>query len=220
MSVNEEEDIRVFLVDDHPVVLEGLTSGLSEYTGIDIVGSALSTHEARRAIETGGFDLLVMDLNLPDVEDGLELLRFAASACPECKIVILTYSDRPEHIFETNQAGAHAYLVKDLDLDDIAHALRIVMTGGRPALKPELEAALWWKLREVPPAEIPYGLSHREWQILRLMTVGATNEEIAQKIFVSARVVRRCNTLIYQKLGVRNRGEAIALATRERLFSR
>lgn len=218
MSVNEDMEIKVFLVDDHPVVLEGLHSGLGEYPGINIVGTARSPAEARGAITNGGFDLLLMDLNLPDVEDGLALIRFAIGTCPQSKVVVLTYSDSPDHVFEANQAGAHAYLVKDVDLDDIADALSVVMSGGRPSLKPELEAALWRKLREVPAAEIPYGLSQREWQILRLMTAGVTNEDIAEKIFLSHRVVRRCNTVIFQKLGIHNRGEAITLALREKLF--
>lgn len=93
------------------------------------------------------------------------------------------------------------------------------MAGGRPPLRPDLEAALWRKLHELPPTEIPYGLSQREWQVLRLMTAGGTNEKIAHEISISPRVVRRSNTIIYRKLGVRNRGEAIALAARENLFS-
>lgn len=212
-------EIKIYVVDDHPVVLEGLTSGLRQYPGISIVGSANDVADARDGIETGGFDLLVMDLNLPTVEDGLGLLRFVTEKCPKCKVLVLTYSSRPEDVFEANQAGAHAYLVKDCDLDEIAAAFCTVMAGGRPPLKPELEAALWERLREVPPHDMPYDLSEREWNILRSLTEGATNEEIAEKLFISPRVVRRANTAIYRKLNVRNRSEAIGLAMRETFFS-
>jgi len=207
------------VVDDHPVVLEGLIAGLSQYPDINIVGSAHDVTAARAGVEAGGFDLLVMDLNMPTVDDGLDLLRFVTGNHPAFKVMILTYSTRPEDVFEANAAGAHAYLIKDCDLDEIAAAFETVIAGGRPPLKPELEAALWERLREVPPRDKPYDLSDREWNILRFLTEGATNEEIAGKLFISPRVVRRANTSIYHKLNVRNRSEAIGTALRENFFS-
>jgi len=212
------EQIKIILIDDHPVVLEGLTSGLNQYPVLDIVGTAVNVEEARRLIDGGRFDLMVTDLNMPEVADGLNLIHFATSRLPDCKIVVLTYSNRPEDIFRANQAGACAYLIKDSDLDEIAEAFSIVYAGGRPPLKPELEAALWQKLRETTPDELPNGLSEREWKVLKLMTAGNTNEEIAEKLVISPRVVRRSNTAIYRKLGVRNRSEAIAHAMREQRF--
>ncbi|MHB1391183.1 MAG: response regulator transcription factor [Thermoleophilia bacterium] len=211
--------INIYVVDDHPVVLEGLVSGLGQYPGVNIVGSASDVTAARSGIDAGGFDLLVMDLNLPTVDDGLGLLRFVTQNHPACKVMVLTYSNRPEDVFEANAAGAHAYLVKDCDLDEIAAAFETVMAGGRPPLKPEMEAALWERLRKVLPHAQPYDLSEREWNILRLLTEGATNEEIAAKLFISPRVVRRANTSIYQKLNVRNRSEAISMAMKETFFS-
>lgn len=210
--------IKIILIDDHPVVLEGLTSGLSQYPDLDIVGTAVNVQDAKSLISAGGFDLMVTDLNMPEVEDGLDLVHFCTSQIPGCKIVVLTYSNRPDDIFRVNQAGACAYLIKDADLDEIAEAFSIVHAGGRPALKPELEAALWQKLQENSPDELPHGLSEREWKVLKLMAAGDTNEEIAQKLFISPRVVRRSNTAIYRKLGVRNRSEAIAHAMRENWF--
>ncbi len=210
--------IKIILIDDHPVVLEGLTSGLSQYPTLEIVGTAVNVDEARRLIAAGGFDLMVTDLNMPEVEDGLELVSFCAERMPECKVVVLTYSNRPDDIFRANQAGACAYLIKDSDLDEIAEAFGIVNAGGRPPLKPELEAALWRMLKESTPDELPHGLTDREWKVLRLMTAGDTNEAIAQKLFISPRVVRRANTSIYSKIGVRNRSEAIVFAMREKWF--
>ncbi|MHB1324647.1 MAG: response regulator [Thermoleophilia bacterium] len=207
--------IKIILIDDHPVVLEGLTSGLSQYPDLDIVGTAVSVQDAKSLISAGGFDLMVADLNMPEVEDGLDLVHFCTAQIPGCKIVVLTYSNHPDDIFRANQAGAYAYLVKDSDLDEIAEAFSIVHAGGRPALKPELEAALWQKLQDNSPDVLPHGLSEREWKALKLMAAGDTNEEIAQKLFISPRVVRRSNTAIYRKLGVRNRSEAIVHAMRE-----
>jgi len=170
-------------------------------------------------ISAGGFDLMVTDLMMPEVEDGLDLIKFCTSHLTDCKVVVLSYSNRPEDIFRANQAGANAYLIKDSDLDEIAEAFDIVWGGGRPPLKPELEAALWHKLQENSPDEFPQGLTEREWRILRFMTQGDTNEEIAHKLFVSPRVVRRSNTSIYTKMGVRNRSEAVSHAMREHWFA-
>ena len=213
-----EQPIKVIIIDDHPVVLEGLTSGLSQYPNLNIVGTAVNVDDARQLILNGDFDLMVTDLNMPEVEDGLGLISFCNENVADCKVVVLTYSNRPEDIFRANQAGAAAYLIKDSDLDEIAEAFNIVHGGGRPALKPELEAALWQKLKDRASGELPNGLTEREWKILKLMTAGDTNEEIAQKMFISPRVVRRSNTSIYHKLGVRKRTEAIAHAVRENWF--
>lgn len=212
------EQIKIILIDDHPVVLEGLSSGLSQYPQLEITGTANSVDVARGLISNGDFDLMVTDLNMPDAEDGLGLINFCTDLIPDCKVIVLTYSSRPDDIFRANQAGAHAYLIKDSDLDEIAEAFSIVHGGGRPPLKPELEAALWKKLQENGPDEFPRGLTDREWQVLRFMSTGDTNEEIAYKLFISPRVVRRCNSEIYSKLSVRNRSEAVAHAIREHWF--
>lgn len=213
-----ENKIRILLVDDHPVVLEGLASGLRQFPGISIWGTSSSLEDALAKVDEGGFDLLLTDLNLPEVTDGLQLISHASNNS-ECKIVVLTYSNRPDDIFNANQAGAHAYLVKDSGLNEIARALEIVNLGGRPPLSPELEAALWQKLKESPPETPPCELSEREWKVLKLMTGGATNEEIARQLYLSPRVVRRCNTSIYGKLSVRNRAEAAAKAVSEGFFT-
>jgi len=213
-----DKPIKIILIDDHPVVLEGLTSGLNQYPELKIVGTAVNVADARELIAEGGFDLMVTDLNMPEVDDGLGLIDFCASLDSGCKVVVLTYSNRPDDIFRANQAGASAYLIKDSDLDEIAEAFGIVHAGGRPPLKPELEAALWQKLQDAPSEKLPYDLTEREWDVLKLMTAGDTNEEMASKLFISPRVVRRCNTSIYNKLGVRNRSEAVAHAMREGWF--
>lgn len=213
-----QQEIRVFIVDDHPVVLEGLASGLKNYPQIKIVGTALNADEAMKMIEQVEFDLLITDLYLSETRTGLDVLRHAAAIQPECKIFVLSYSSKPEDVLEANHAGAHAYMVKDCDLDDIALAMTTIYKGGRPALSPEMEAVLWSKLQETAPDNLPGGLTERECEVLRLMTEGSTNKEIARKLFISARVVRRANTAIYEKLSVRNRTEAVAKAMQEGWF--
>ena len=211
--------ISIIIVDDHPVVLEGLSAGLAQYPHIHVVDTAPGLEQGKRLVDGGGFDLLVTDLYLSEVRSGLELMRYARKRMPGCKVMVLSYSHLADDVFDANQAGADAYLVKDSDLDEIAEAISVIQKGGRPPLKPELEANLWKRLQETAPDKLPLGLSEREWEVLRLMSGGATNEEIAGKLFVSARVVRRANTAIYRKLSVRNRAEAIACAIHEAWFS-
>lgn len=210
-------NIRVIIVDDHPVVLEGLASGLSQYPGIEIVGTSCDFESGKALVDSGGFDLLVTDLYLSDERDGLKLLGHAKKSNNGFKTAVLTYSARADDVFDANEAGADAYLIKDSDLDEIAAAFRIIYDGGRPPLPPQLEAALWKKVRsgDAPPPS--HGLNQRELEVLTLMTKGLTNMEIASRMFLSDRVVRRSNTAIFKKLGVRNRSEAVAKALQEKL---
>ena len=210
--------IRIAIVDDHPVVLEGLSAALAQYPNIKVVCTAADLKAGMELVDRGGFDLLVTDLYLSEVRSGLDLMRYARKKMAGCKVVVLSYSHFPDDIFDANQAGADAYLVKDSDLDEIAGAISIIRDGGRPPLKPEIEAILWKRLQQTPRDKLPMDFSEREWEVLRLMSSGATNEEIAAKLFLSPRVVRRANTAIYRKLGVRNRAEAIACAIQEKWF--
>lgn len=210
--------IRVILADGQPVVIQGLTCMLRQHPLISVVGAAGTLKDAQRVMKECDFDILVTGLNLSGHRDGLQLVRFAISKYLDSRVVVLAASERPGDIVDANQAGAHAYLLKCTGLDEIAAALETVHQGGRPPLSAELEASLWQKLKKVPPMDAPYGLTEREWEVLRMMVQGATNNEIAANLHISARMVRRANTSIYGKLGVCNRTEAVAKAVKEGWF--
>lgn len=213
----DNENIRLIMVDDHPVVLEGLSVALSHHPHITVMGTAVNTAAGKTLVEKGGYDILVTDLYLNEKRDGLVLLRHADDCQPDCKKVVLTYSTIPDDVFDANEAGADAYLIKDSELDELVDAFMTVWQGGRPPLPPGLEVALWQKVRGGKAAAGNGSLSARELEVLRLMTEGCTNQEIAGRLFLSDRVIRRSNTAIFRKLQVRNRSEAVAKALREKL---
>lgn len=215
--MTEENIIRAILVDDHPVFLEGLCLGLSNDPDVDIAATANDFAAGKELIETCDFNLLVTDLYLFDQRDGLELLRLVSEGRPDCKSVVLTYSTRPEDVLDANDAGAVAYLIKDSELAQIVRAFKTVSAGGRPPLPPSLEAALWEKARGVD-RRLAGNLNDRELTVLKHMANGLKNQEIAASMFLSDRVIRRTNTSIFRKLGVRNRSEAVARAFREKII--
>lgn len=210
--------IRIILADGQPVVIEGLTSMFARHPRIAVVATTASPAEASAAMRKEAFDILLTDLHLVDRMDGLELIRDAAKNCSKSRFVVLSASEKPADIMEANQAGAHAYLLKCTPLEEIGAALETVHQGGRPPLSAELEASIWQKLKGNPGEELPCALSYREWAVLRMIVRGATNDEIAGKLNISCRMVRRANTAIYGKLGVRNRAEAVARAVQEGWF--
>ncbi len=218
MLMGSEDEIKVILVDDHPVVLEGLALGLSKKAGLVISGKALDFDTGRQLVEREEFDLLVTDLYIDDECTGLDLLRIARELKPQSKAVVLTYSTNPEDVFAANEAGAHAYLIKDSELGDIAKAFRLVMDGGRPPLPPSLEAALWERARKDGKQVDNGALNERELEVLRHMANGLLNKEIAAAMFISNRAVRRINTSIFRKLRVRNRSQAVAKVLRDKII--
>jgi len=217
LGMTGEENIRVILVDDHPVVLDGLALGLSKKPGLEIVGTATDFESGKSLVDASEFDLLVTDLYLSEERDGLELLKRARNAHPKSRFIVLTFSTLPADVLDANAAGADAYLIKDSELDEIAQALRMVASGGRPALPPGLEAVLWEKARGDAQSIGDGKLSQREIEVLRHMANGLKNQEIAATMFLSDRVIRRSNTAIFSKLGVRNRAEAVAKALRGKI---
>ena len=233
----QEARLRVAIVDDHKIFVDGLNFCIESSPLIDITGIAEDLSDAIRMVDAGGFDMLLVDLHiprvksgsggpLPAVEDiadqqpamaaGLELIRHCATRRPDAKIVVLTYSNLAGHFFLANQAGADAYLVKDhIDCKNFIQDLMTVAAGGRPFSAPFLEKEMWDAQK--CGFAFPYGLTEREIKILSLMCVGAKDKEIAQKLFLVERSVHRAVETIREKLAVENRAQAIALAVREGL---
>lgn len=216
--MSEQSDVSVIVVDDHPVVLEGLRRGLGQQPGIEIVAACNDPATVLRNVARHRPQVVLTDLKMPDREQGLQLVRNVMDGHPNTRCVVLTYSEDPDDLFEANQAGAAAYVLKDSSLEEIASAVRVVAAGGRPPLKPDLEAMLWSRLRETAAQGRPYNLTDREWNVLRLISQGYTNQEICQQLYLSGRTVRRAATEIFRKLNVRNRAEAASFATQKGWF--
>ncbi len=204
-----KEKIGVFLIDDHPVVREGLRHMLEREEDMNVVGEAGSAEEALTQLEWQSPDIILMDIKMPGI-DGIELTRRLKEKQPSCNIIILTFYD--EYLAQAIDAGASGYLQKDIKREELTRAIRAVREG-RSALDLSLSRE---RLAEF--AAPGKSLSQRELEVLKLIAAGASNKEIADQLFLSETSVKREVRLILEKLDVRNRSEAVAEAYRRKLI--
>jgi len=202
--------IRVLLVDDHAVVREGLRAFLQLQPDIEVVGEAGDGRTAAELVRKQQPDVVLMDLVMPE-SDGLAGIRSVREASAEAKVVVLTSYIDDAYVFAATQAGAAGYLLKDIQPEDLAAAIRQVREG-RPALHPDAARRL---MRGQP--EGTDELTARERDVLRLIAEGFANKEIARRLFISEKTVKTHVSSILQKLGVADRTQAALLAVRQRL---
>jgi DNA-binding NarL/FixJ family response regulator len=208
--------IRLLLVDDHPVVREGLAAMLATQNDFEVVGEASDGAQAVDMVERLGPDVVLMDLEMPRV-DGPEAIRRIRARRPDARVLVLTAYDTDERILDAVQAGAQGYLLKGAPRDELFRAVRIVNDGGsllEPVVAHKLLGRMGQMLSHEPDVE---QLTERELEVLQLLVKGARNKEIANQLFITERTVKFHTSLIFQKLGVTNRSEAIAAALQRRL---
>ncbi len=201
---------RVVAVDDHPVYLRGLVACLEDADGVEMAGVATTGTEAVELVTGVDPDVVLLDLNLPDIS-GVEVVRRLRSAGQACPVLMLTMYDDERALRAAFEAGARGYLVKGSDQEAIVAALRTVAVGGL-VVGPEMVGAT---LAAGPPPPVPSrvgGLSERETEVLGLMAAGRSNAEITRELVVSAKTVRNHITHIFTKLGVEDRAAAVARA--------
>jgi two-component system NarL family response regulator len=198
--------IRVLLVDDHPVVREGVAAVLERERDIDVVGAAASLDEGLRLASTLRPDIVLLDLRLPDADAVDGVANFAAEGRG---IVVFTAHDADEDVFRAIRGGARGYLLKGSPAAQIAQAIRQVH-AGESYLSPRIATKL------VETTSQPRGrtglLSPRERGVLRLVAAGLSNRQIAETLSISERTVKFHVTAIFNKLGAENRAQAVALA--------
>lgn len=206
--------IRVFLVDDHPVVREGLRSLLSSFPDLQVVGEADNSFVVPAQVEATQPDVLLLDIRLGNV-DGIEVARQLRRDQPSVKIIILTTYDAAEYLTQALAADVHGYLLKSTSHSQLAEAIRAVHRGERLLSPPLLGQVLeeFGRLAR-DRAHQESGLSDQELQVLREIAGGATNREIAERLFWSEVTVKRKIQDIIEKLGVANRAQAVAEAIR------
>ncbi|MFC1932553.1 response regulator [Chloroflexota bacterium] len=199
--------IRIFLVDDHQVVREGLRRMLELEADIEVVGETADDKELLNQVELLSPEVILMDIKMPGV-DGIELTRQVKQKQPSCNVIMLTLYD--EYLTQAIGAGAAGYLLKDINREELIRAIRTVHEGRSPldlSLTRDCLAEL-----ATPESEKRFSLSEREVNILRLIADGITTQEIANQLFFSQASVKRSVGLIFEKLGVRNRSEAVSAA--------
>ena len=208
------ERIRLLLVDDHQVVREGLRRMLELEKDMEVVGEAATVEEALTQAELLSPNIVLMDIKMPG-RDGIEATRLLKKRQPACQIIMLTLYE--EYLVQAIEAGAAGYLLKDVKRDELVRAIRAVHQGRSP-LNLSLSRELFTKFASSIKAS-EQSLSERELTILRLISSGASTEEIGAQLFLSEATVKRDVRHIFEKLGVRNRSEAVAEAYKRKLIS-
>lgn len=211
--MNDQETIKVIIVDDHAVVRSGLSTFLMVYDDLDFVGEASGGEEAVRLCKQLHPDVVLMDLVMPGM-DGAAATRAIRKDCPDTQVIALTSFEEKELVQGALQAGAIAYLLKNVSGDELARAIRSAH-AGKPTLAPEAAQVLIEASQN--PVVVGGDLTVREREILSLMVSGLSNPEIAEKLVVSRSTVKFHVSSILGKLGVSSRTQAVTLALQEKL---
>lgn len=205
--------IRVLLVDDHPVVREGLAAVLEDTKDIRVAGSVGSAEEALASVAAGPPEVILLDLELPGM-NGVEAIPRLTTAAPRSRIVVLTAYDTEERVLGALRAGAAGYVLKGAGAAEIVQAIRAVAAGGS-YLTPRVAARV---VAQVNAPRRSTTLSDRERQVLRLVARGRANKQIARDLGITERTVKFHMTSIFNKLGANNRAQAIAIAAQRGLL--
>lgn len=210
------EKIRVLLVDDQTMFRDGLKVLLRAEKDLEVIGEAGDGEEALQKAAELKPDVILMDLRMP-VMDGATATRHLKSRHPECRVIVLTTFDEDAAVFDAMRSGAIGYLLKDAPTEKLYEAIRAAYRG-ESVLQPSVAARLvaqFSRLAESAPRwsqELVEPLSAREMDVLRLMTAGDTNREIAQKLVVAEGTVKNHVTSIFNKLDVTDRTKAVVRA--------
>ena len=205
--------IRVLLVDDHPVVRQGLRALLSTQEGIEVVGEADDGDAAVSAAERLSPDVILMDVVMPKM-DGVEALRRIGELRPQTRVVMLTSYADERRAMEAVDAGASGFLLKDASPRDVVSAIRAAHRG-EAVLHPSVAAKLMAERRRPPAAHAD--LTPRELEVLRLIARGLQNKQIAAELHLSEKTVKTHVSAVLRKLDVTDRTQAAMYAVRERL---
>jgi DNA-binding NarL/FixJ family response regulator len=208
------EAIKILIVDDHPVVREGLIAMMSREGDFKVVGEAKDGVEAVNKAKELSPDVVLMDLRMPEM-DGVEAMRQIRPAMPGVKFIILTTYSDDDYIFSGIEAGARAYLLKDAPREDLFKAIRSVYRG-ESLIQPVVASKLLDRFSQLS-RRTPSGdeLSERELEVLCLMAKGAANKEISAELNIAQSTVKTHITNIFQKLGVNDRTEAVTQALKK-----
>jgi DNA-binding NarL/FixJ family response regulator len=214
MSESITPAIKIMVVDDHPVVREGLTAMLSREKDMAVVGDAQNGSEAIQKAGELHPDIILMDLRMPEV-DGIAAMRQIKAANPAIKFIILTTYDNDEYIFKGIEAGARAYLLKDAPRADLFQTIRAV-SKGESRIEPAIAGKVLDRLAELSrQTQSPEALSERELEVLTLISRGTANKLIASSLCISESTVKTHIQSIFHKLNVNDRTEAVTLAIKK-----
>jgi len=217
MSETPNNIIRIVIAEDHIVVRKGLCSLLDDEPDISVVGEAVDGEEAVALTKQLNPDLVVMDIRMEKM-DGVEATRIISETYPETSILVLTGFGDEDILQEAMRAGAHGFLLKDASPDELIDAIHRLIKG-ESLVSPRLLRRLFDEYSRYEEAEdVEYEkLTPREMEVLKLLTTGLRNEEIARTLVISEKTVKTHLARIYSKLEIDGRSQAIIYAFRKGL---
>ena len=215
-----DRKITVLLADDHAVVRQGVRAFLEARAEFAVIGEAGSGKEAIQLTEQHIPDIVLMDLIMPEM-DGVEATRQVKNISPRTQVVVLTSYHEDENIFPALEAGAISYILKDVDLDDLADAIKKA-ARGEVTLHPRVAARIIQEVHNARGGEInPFTeLTRREMDVLKLIANGLSNSEIAEDLVISEHTVRGHVSNILSKLHLADRTQAAVYAWRKGVVHR
>jgi two-component system, NarL family, nitrate/nitrite response regulator NarL len=201
---NKPKRIKLLLVDDHPIVLEGIKSHLSAQDDFEVVGDAADGKEAIRQARRHLPDIILMDISMPHM-NGLEAMTLLRTQAPNAKILVLTMHDKKEYISQIFRLGARGYLLKDTSPAELVHAIKLVHAGelvfSSTVSRILVDEFVSEGAKELKPRR-PSELSEREREVLLLIAEGHSNKEIADRLSVGVRTIETHREHLMRKLNI------------------
>lgn len=214
--------IRLLIADDHSMVREGLTQLIELENDIEVIAQAGDGEEALSAIVQYKPDIVLLDINMPKM-NGLEVLKKVNSMTLESKIIILTIHNEVEYLLEAVEIGVNGYVLKDSEADVLVKAIRLVY-NGESYIQPNMASQLFKKMTNKAEKdekslinEQISRLTRREMEVLKLVTLGMLNKEIAHKLDISEKTVKNHVSNIFKKIQVSDRTQAAVFAIKNRI---
>ena len=215
------EPLRLVIIDDHQMVLDGLRAMLGPYREqVDVIAESSEPADALRVVTEVGPDAVLLDIRLRGAS-GLDLCREILAVLPACKVVFLTVYDDEQYLYQALRAGAAGFLLKRIRGAELVDYLRRI-SDGEVLIDPALAGRVALSAARVQSGEFwpgaSLGLTQRESEVLALLVAGLSNRAIAARLVVSEETVKTHSRAIYRKLGTSDRAGAVAVALREGVF--
>lgn len=211
--------VKIVIADDHVLVLEGFSNLLTKAPNIEIIGEAVDGEQAVFLATNRNPDVILLDINMP-VLDGISAAQKITKTNKDVKVVMLSMHHEERYIMMADRAGAHGYLLKNIDKDELLHAIGAIASGERYYSK-EIPKELIKKIlnKEYSSGQnLKNEITSREIEILKQIAKGLTNKEIGKKLFISDRTVNAHRTNIMAKLGAKNAVELVVIGMEKHLI--
>jgi len=214
-------NIKVLLVDDHKIVKDGIKLMLKSQAGIDVVAETDDGQKVTELLEHTPVDVIVMDINMPEM-NGIQAAKMVKKAYPDIKILALTMSSDDTHIRQMVQAGASGYIMKSAGREELTEAIQDVMEGKHYFSDQATQSIMMdlVKNKGKSSAPDPVHITDRELEVLQMIVKEHTNQEIAEKLYISPRTVDAHRRNLLQKTGARNTAGLVKYAFQNNLINK